>query len=504
MNGYDLFMHPLEKGYLSEFRNKFKTQISGSILEIGAGTGVNLDYYTFDNITELTLMDQKIDCHLLNKVERLAPVEKVKIQQNDVENMPFDDNAFDYIVATLVFCSVDSVERGLNEIKRVLKPGGSYFFIEHVLPKEQPKAFICDKITPLWKRLAKNCHLNRDFLSALESTGFTVKDMGKYKLVDVLDPSGKSKITYHYAFVNKDADISLIDKKYTLIKLPVSKVICMTSLQISNFIKLDALQNIVGLTSTRYLFNKQLLDLIEKGKINRIGYEGNFDAETVMALNPEIILISPFKRGGYEPIKNIGIPLVSFLGYKELTPLGQAEWLKFTGLLIGKYDEAVREFNKIEKKYLALQKLTQNLENRPSVMSGQLHSGNWYVVGGKSFLAKLFADAGADYFLKDNEDSGGFYIDFESAYSKGANVDYWRILNNYNGDYSYEVLAQTDARYTDFKSYKDKGVIYCNLSKTPFYESSPVSPELVLADLIKIFHPQLLPDHKPVYYKLLK
>ncbi len=334
--------------------------------------------------------------------------------------------------------------------------------------------------------------------------GFTIQDMGEYKLVDMSDPSGKSKTTYHYALANKDADISKIDKKYTVIKLPVSKLICMTSLQISNFIKLDAIENIVGLTSTRYLFNTQLLDLLNDGKIQRIGYEGNFDAETVMALNPELILISPFKRGGYEPIKNIGIPLVSFLAYKELSPLGQAEWLKLTGLLIGKYDEAVSKFNEIEKKYLALTELTKNVENKPTVMSGQLHSGNWYVVGGKSYLAKLFADAGANYFMKENEESGGFYIDFESAYSKGAKVDYWRILNNYHSDYSYDILAQSDARYTDFKAYKNKGVIYCNLSKTPYYESSPVSPEVVLADFIKIFHPQLLPEHKAVYYKLLK
>ncbi len=334
--------------------------------------------------------------------------------------------------------------------------------------------------------------------------GFVIRDLGSYKLVDVSDPSGKSKLTYHYAFAGKNADITKIDKKYTIIKSPVKNVICMTSLQISNFIKLNTLENIVGITSTRYLYDKKLTRLIDDGKIKRIGYEGNFDAETVMALKPEVILISPFKRGGYEAIKNIGIPLVSFLGYKELTPLGQAEWLKFTGLLLGRYDEAVKIFNEIERKYLTLTKLTENVKERPTVMSGQLHSGNWYVVGGKSFLAKLFHDAGADYFMKDNQESGGFYIGFESAYAKGANVDYWRILNNYHGDYSYEILGKSDARYTDFKSFKNKKVIYCNLSKTAFYEYSPVSPELVLSDFIKIFHPQLLPNHKAVFYSLLK
>lgn len=334
--------------------------------------------------------------------------------------------------------------------------------------------------------------------------GFSITDFGTYKLVDMSDPSGKSKTTYHYAFVEPGVDVSKIDAKYTIIKQPVTRVVCMTSLQISNFIKLNAIDNIAGLTSTRYLFNDTLLQRIESGKIQRIGYEGNFDAETVMALNPDLILISPFKRGGYEPIKNIGIPLVSFLGYKELSPLGQAEWLKFTGLLLGKYEESVQVFHDIEKRYHELTKLTKNIANRPTVMSGQLHSGNWYVVGGQSYLARLFKDAGADYFMKENKESGGFYVDFETVYAKGANVDYWRILNNYKGDYSYDVIEQTDARYIDFKAFKDKGVIYCNLRTTPFYEYSPVSPEVVLSDFIKIFHPQLLPHHTPVFYKLLK
>lgn len=334
--------------------------------------------------------------------------------------------------------------------------------------------------------------------------GFGVRDFGSYKLVDICDPSGKSSATYHYILADKPVNRRIVDDKYTFIKTPVEQVICMTSLQISNFIKLKVLDRLVGLTSTRYLFNDSLLQLIEQGSIKRIGYEGNFDAETVMALNPDIILISPFKRGGYESIKNIGVPLVSFLGYKELTPLGQAEWLKFTALLMGKYKEAERMFEAIEARYKALTQLTKNVSHRPSVMSGELHSGNWYVVGGKSFLATLFKDAGADYFMKENTESGGFYVDFETVYAKGAKVDYWRLLNNYEGQFSYDILGKTDARYKDFKAYKEKGVIYCNLHSQPYYESFPVSPDLVLADFINIFHPHLLPHHEPVFYSLLK
>ncbi len=106
-------------------------------------------------------------------------------------------------------------------------------------------------------------------------------------------------------------------------------------------------------------------------------------------------------------------------------------------------------------------------------------------------------------FLKDNNETGGVNLDFESVYSYGSETDYWRLLVSHTGDYSYAALKDSDSRYTDFKAYKEQKVIYCNLRQKPFYENTPVEPEVVLADLIKAFHPHLLPDYQPVYYEML-
>ena len=85
-----------------------------------------------------------------------------------------------------------------------------------------------------------------------------------------------------------------------------------------------------------------------------------------------------------------------------------------------------------------------------------------------------------------------------------ANARYWRIVNSYNGTFSYDALKAEDARYADLGAFKNKGVIYCNMREKPFYENMPVQPDVVLADLIHIFHPELLPaDYQPVYYELL-
>ena len=346
--------------------------------------------------------------------------------------------------------------------------------------------------------------LHAELVNIKYAKGFSVADYGDFKLVDIQDPLEENTLKYKYALVSGDTDQSKVPSDYQVIEVPLKGVICMTSLQISNFIKLKATDRIVGMNSTRFLFNEQLNEQLKAGKTRRIGIEGEFDSELVLSLNPDVILISPFKRGGYDAIRDLEIPLVCFLGYKESSPLGQAEWIKFTGMLLGMEEQAFELFDDIEQKYIRLKSLVGDVENRPTVMSGELHSGNWYVVGGNSYLAQLFRDAGADYFMKNDDESGGFYVDFETVYSQGAGADYWRIVNSFNGDFGYEELRKSDARYSDFGAYRNKKVIYCNLRETPFYENTPVEPEVVLSDLIKIFYPDLLPEHKPVYYDLLK
>jgi len=344
----------------------------------------------------------------------------------------------------------------------------------------------------------------KDSITIKYAQGFTVTHVGDIRLIDLQDPQKEESQSFHYALVPKGANTDGIPKEYTPVVIPIRKVICMTSLQLSSFIKLDRLDAVVGITSTRHLFNEEMNERIKDGRTHKIGIEGNFDNEVIMAVNPDIILISPFKRGGYEALKNVNITLVPHLGYKETTPLGQAEWIKFAGMLLGCEEKADSIFRGIEERYIALTELTKDVTYRPVVFSGELQGGNWYAVGGQSFLARIFKDAGGNYFLKDDPHSGGFTMDYEVVYSQAANADYWRIVNSYQGDYSYQVLADDDTRYTDFKAWRNKGVIYCNMSRTPFYESMPMEPELVLSDFIKVFHPELLPDYQPHYYELLK
>ena len=330
------------------------------------------------------------------------------------------------------------------------------------------------------------------------ATGFTVRDSADIRLVDV---GGK----YHFALVKTD-DVN-VPEDYTKVRVPIKNTICMTTLQLSNFTVLDAHDVVKGITGTKNLFNKDILQRVKDGRIVKIGMEGNFDTELVLAANPDVIFISPSKRGGYEAIKETGITLVPHLGYQELDPLGQAEWIKFVGLFIGKENEANDVFAGIESRYLDLKAKCQNLTPdtpRPSVFSGEMHYGNWHAVGGKNYLAQIFRDAGADYVINDEETSGED-LEFEKMYALAAKADYWRILNSFPGDFSYDALKASEPRNELFKAFTEKKVIYCNMKQQAYYEISPVQPDVLLKDFVAIFHPELVePDYKPTYYRLLE
>ena len=328
------------------------------------------------------------------------------------------------------------------------------------------------------------------------ATGYQVKDSAGVRLVTVGD----------YRFALTTADNATVPDGYTKIHIPIKSTICMTALQLSNFTILDAHDVVKGLTGTKNLFDKDIMARVKDGRIVKIGTEGNIDTEMVLAANPDVILISPFKRGGYDAIKETGITLVPHLGYKELDPLGQAEWIKFVGMFIGKEKEACEAFAGIESRYNSLKLKVEGLklEILPTITSGEMHYGNWHAVGGKNYLAQIFRDAGADYVIHD-EETAGEDMEFEKMYELAANADYWRILNSYPGEFSYDALKSSEPRNELFKAFKERKVIYCNMKQTPYYEISPVEPDVLLKDFVAILHPELVEaDYQPKYYYLLK
>jgi len=171
---YDHFMHPLEKNGLADARASLIPKSKGNVLEIGPGSGANLKYYSFNQMTSLTLFDQRMQEIL--KGYPYPEGTSIAFDTGTAESLPYPDNHFDTVVACLVFCSVPNAFKGLEEIWRVLKPGGSYLFIEHILSDQPILGPAMHAATPVWKLLAKGCHLNRQTDKSIESLDFTIQE----------------------------------------------------------------------------------------------------------------------------------------------------------------------------------------------------------------------------------------------------------------------------------------------------------------------------------------
>jgi iron complex transport system substrate-binding protein len=345
-----------------------------------------------------------------------------------------------------------------------------------------------------------------DTLELKYAKGFRVRTI-RYgiRLVDIADPTDKHKQEpYRLALVPRGVSVQEVPDDYSIhITVPVKRVLPMSTEFLSHFIALDAIDYVTAITSVRHLKNKEVNERVKQGRIARIGYEGSFDLETVLAARPDLVFISPFKKGGYDVIRQAGVPLVPVLLFKEQTPLGQAEWIKFFALFIGKEQQADRWFSEVARQYNFLKKLASRTSQRPTVFAGELRNSSWFIMGSRSYLAEMIRDAGARYIPDNDESTGGHPIDYEALLRMAAHADYWRLLKSYPGKFSYQALQEMDTRTVNFDAFRRHKVVYCNMGSSGYHEWASIRPDWLLADFIYAFHPNLLPRHHPRFYAVL-
>lgn len=172
---YDTQMRRAEGAGLTEMRRKLLTESTGAVLEIGAGTGANLTHYP-TAATGVTLTEP--DAHMMRRLERHArdSAPSVMVLRAPAEDLPFEDGSFDTVVSTLVLCGVDDAPRAVREVQRVLRPGGRFLFLEHVLADDPATARKQDRMNWI-NRAVVCCDCNRPTLAVIEAAGFTVTSL---------------------------------------------------------------------------------------------------------------------------------------------------------------------------------------------------------------------------------------------------------------------------------------------------------------------------------------
>lgn len=176
---YDQCMKSTEDACLIEWRKNLLRSVSGKVLEIGAGTGASLELYPREAEIELHLTEPDRNMRLkLEKKARESKLNHINVLAFPAESLECDDNQYDYVFASLVCCSVENVEATLAEIKRVLKPEGRFIFLEHVAAEQGTKRRKWqNRLNVLWRKLAGNCHLNRETEKSISNAGFQIQEI---------------------------------------------------------------------------------------------------------------------------------------------------------------------------------------------------------------------------------------------------------------------------------------------------------------------------------------
>lgn len=326
-----------------------------------------------------------------------------------------------------------------------------------------------------------------------------------YTVVTIRNPWDTLQVLHTYLLADREKPLPEHLPEGTVVRTPLQKSVIYSSVHCSLWSELDELKGIGGVCGLEYIKLPQIQEGCRNGSIVNVGNSMNPDIECIIDLRPDAILLSPFENsGGYGRVGKLNIPIIECADYMETSALGRAEWMRLYGLLLGKEAQADSLFAGIEKEYLTLtqQVKSQNLK-RPTVISEMKNSSAWYIPGGNSTMGRLYQDAGADYVFASLSNSGSVPLAFETVFDRGGNADIWLIKYNQPQDKTYSELERDYAPYARFKAFQDRKVYGCNTNHVPFYEESPFHPELLLKDLIKIFHPELLPDYDLKYFSNL-
>ena len=335
---------------------------------------------------------------------------------------------------------------------------------------------------------------------------FSIEEYETYKILTVKGAWKGDENIYQYVLYKSEKPAIAINASY--IKVPIQKIACSSLTHIAFIETLEKVNSIVALSGCNFVNSEKVKSRIKSGHIKEIGQYHSLNYEVLLDKSPDIFMVfgvNESSNQGINKLKELGITTVLNGEHMEPHPLGKAEWIKFMAAFYDMGTTAETYFNKIEESYLSLAQLTRDIEGRPSVFVGLPFKGDWYAPEGGTFVAKLFQDAGAHYIWGKNTNKGSVVKSKEVVLDVAYSTDFWLNLSNVN---SLQEVVAIDEKFTHFEAYKNKQLFNNNkrlnaLGGNDYWESGVINPDLILKDLIEIFHPSML-NHDLYYYHQLE
>lgn len=338
---------------------------------------------------------------------------------------------------------------------------------------------------------------------------FEVTYYPNYKVVTVLEPWRDADVTFRYVLVQRGTPAPEDVGDAQVIEVPVATVAALSTTHLYYLVELGLLDRLTGVGGAEYISTPGVSERIEAGQIVAVGRNDDVNLERMADLAPELITtlgLGMSSKDNHPQLLEAGFDVALVADFMETTPLGRAEWIKFMALFFNREAAAEQIFADKAARYEAMTALTQGLDERPTVFMGFDMKGTWYMPGGGGYLARYLEDAGATYLWEDDDSTGKISLDFEAVYDRASDADYW--VNLSQSWVSLDDALAMDERYAGFAAVQ-QGHVYNNNARlnadggNDYNQSGHANPDLVLADLIKIFHPELLPEHELQYYRHL-
>ena len=344
---------------------------------------------------------------------------------------------------------------------------------------------------------------------------FSVEYFDTYKVVTIHEPWRDAGTTFTYILVQRGTSLPesvAVDEQENLqvIEIPIRKIAALSTTHLPYLVEINALESLAAVGNAGYVNTPSVVARLQNGQTQSVGNGPEVNIESLLDINPDIITTTALgnpKKDDYQQLLQRGFKVLIVSDFMEETPLGRAEWIKFMSLFYNLEAEAENIFADIEERYQSMQALAASSGQRPTVIMGFEINGQWNMPGGKSYQAAYIRDAGGDYLWADDDSTGRIPLSFEAVIEKGLQADYW--FNQSVSWLTAEDVLAADPRYSNFLAFQ-QGQVYNNnarLNETggnDYNESGHSHPEVILADLISILHPELLPEHDLVYYRSLK
>ncbi len=339
--------------------------------------------------------------------------------------------------------------------------------------------------------------------------GFRINYYDGYRDVSIVNRTAGKIDTLHYLLVEQGVTPPASRPGVPVIVTPVKEFAVQSSVHVALMDFAGVADRIKGLGNFHYVSSPIVREGIRTGKVKQTGIDNSINNELVISMHPGVLIAmtNPDAAfGQYKTLTDAGIPVLPDAEWLETTPLGRAEWVKLIGAMVDKEDSIDKKFDSVEQAYLQLAAIGSHATTRPTVIINMPFKGTWYMSGGDSYQAQFFRDAGATYPWSDSKGSSSLGLNFEAVAPIALKADFW--LNPGYVDSKKDILAK-DSRYAQFHAF-ETGAIYNNNKQTndqgsnDYWESGIVKPHLILADLIRILHPGLLPNDTLYYYKQLK